>query len=613
MSRNGILVNGQLVNIPGVYPHVDVSAMTPPALGVTGVLLVIAPSDGGLPDTIYQFATYDDAASVVRGGRILSYLARMFQPSEDENVSGTSNVKFIRANPSMAQASISVPTANTHPVTIKAADAGAWTNGIRVTVAISSTASTYVLNRDSSPVYYYPITVTVEDVPDNQSYSYALEHGINLTAPTGSTMTIDSTNQLITLSTNSSLVESAHFVDVATLDDLVSWINNHSGWSATCIGPSYMPTWTLSDNTTSVPTVANLAIFFPAESGAMAYLLNSQCPVVSVAQPAVSDNLSALSTTYMTGGLGKGSDTMGTSEVTAAIAIAATTRADLVWIQSSDPDCQALLKIHCLAMSTDVARKYRIGITGVNFQATSPYDGAVAGASSNDNAIAIAAATAKTLAGPMVYCLNGTTTANPVTGVQEMLGGLGLAAQIAGMKSGTPVGTPLTNKQVTSTGTEFANLTDAQKTTILNSGITTVFYNVDEEQTLILQAITTYQSTNPMRRNLGGCYIVQELARQEILLLSKFIGYPLDIGTGNLIKMAMAKALDGFVLSGSNPNGFLTKGRRKDGTILPAWEGLSVTGDSTTGAWTIAVEPHPIGETDFIVIQNKLTPATIEL
>ena len=67
--RQGIIVDGQVVNIPGVYPHVDVSAMTPPALGVSGVLGVIAPSDGGLPGTVYAFNTYDDAAKVLRGGR----------------------------------------------------------------------------------------------------------------------------------------------------------------------------------------------------------------------------------------------------------------------------------------------------------------------------------------------------------------------------------------------------------------------------------------------------------------------------------------------------------------------------------------------------------------
>ena len=99
MPQQGILVDGTLTLIPGVYPHVDVSAMTPPALGVTGILGVIAPSDGGLPDTIYTFTNYDDAAKIIRGGGLLSYLQRMFQPSDDPNVNGSSYVKFIRANP----------------------------------------------------------------------------------------------------------------------------------------------------------------------------------------------------------------------------------------------------------------------------------------------------------------------------------------------------------------------------------------------------------------------------------------------------------------------------------------------------------------------------------
>jgi hypothetical protein len=495
---------------------------------------------------------------------------------------------------------------------VSARDAGAWTNGIRMSVTISATPSALVVNRDSSPVYYYSPTILVEDVPDNQAYSYTLLNGVNITAPTGSTVSFDSAAQEVTLSTNSTLVESIHYAKVPTLADLVLWIGNHTGWTAACVGAPYLPTWALSDNTSAPATVANLAIFYSADSGAMAYFLETQCPVVTAEQPAFTDTLPALAETYFTGGLGKGSDTITTTEVRSALALAATTRLDLVWMQTTDPGCQALLLAHCQEMSTDIARKFRIGVTGVNFDATSPYDGAVAGASGLDDAIAIAAATVQTLNGPMVFCLCGTSSANPVTGVQENLGGLGLAAQVAGMKSGTPVGMPLTNKQVTSSGLEFSNISDRQKTLCLNSGILTVFYDPDEGETRILQAISTFQTTNPMQRNFGGLYICHELARQEILLLRNYIGQPLDLPTGKLIKMAFAKILNGLVLSGANPNGFLTHGY-VNGQTTPAWEGLSVSGDSTTGAWIIKVMPHPIGETDFIVVQNKLTPAPIDL
>ena len=611
--QNGIIVNGILVNIPGVYPRVDTSAMTPAVLGVTGYLGVIAPSDGGLPNTIYKFANYDDAARVLRGGRILSYLARMFQPSTDPDVKGTSNVVFIRANPSIVASTIQVPTANTHPVTVNATDAGAWTNGIRVTVTVAGSPSSLVLATSPSTAYYSAKTVLVEDVPDNQSYSYTIQNGVTVTAPSGSTATFDSANQEVTLATNSTLVEAIPYTQVPTFADLVNWINNHTGWMAQVVGPSYLPTSAINDNTAGPATVASTAIFFPAESGALAYFLQTQCPVVTAIMPTFPDVLSALAQTYMTGGAGKGSDTIDTDQVTAALSLAATTRMDLVWMQTTETTCQELLLQHCAAMSTDVARKYRIGICGLNFDNTSPYDGAISGASSNDNAIALSAAITQTMAGPLTFCVNGSQYANPVTGVQEQLGGLGLAAQVAGMKSGTKVGMPLTNKTITSAGLEFPNWTDAQKTLMLNSGILTAFYDPDEGTTKILQAITTEQSTNPMLRNLGGLYIVHELARQEIRALATYVGYPLDLSTGNLIKVAIAKMLDGLKVSGSNPDGFLTEGQLPDGTKTPAWEGLQIQGDSTTGAWSIRVSPHPVGETDFITILNKLTPAPINL
>jgi hypothetical protein len=613
MAVTGVLIDGQRVNIPGVYPEVNVEGMNPPALGFTGIVGVIAPSDGGLPDTIYTFRTYDEAKAVLRGGRILSYLSRMFQPSADIN--GAREVRFIRGNASAVQATYDWTDEDGSYATFTSRDAGAWTNGIRLSCVLNAADTVLIVERGYSPTYYVPKTFTVKNVPDNKTYAYTFRNGINLVAPAGSVFTINSTNRTLNLTTNSALVEETTFDEVPTFADLVAWINRHTGWTATCIGPSYYPTETLNDNSDTPPDVANLAIFYPAETGLLVYILNTQNPTVSAVlnaeqppQPLVS-----CGEVPMASGAGKGSDGLTTNSLTAALTLAETTSMHLMWIQSSSPALQALLMAHCAAMSTDIARKYRIAVMGLNLTATSPYDDPVDGAASFDAAIALAIANVQALDGPGVYCLNGSTWANPVTGIQEQLGGLGLAAQVVGMKSGALPGIPITNKTLHSTGLEFPNITDAQKSLILDNCITTIFRNVEDMTTNILQAITTRQSVNPMIRTFHGMYITHEIARMEIAVLSKFIGAPLDLSTGQLIKSAMGKALDRVISSGSNPAGYLTEGRLFDGTRVPAWEGLSVSGDSTTGLWTIRVNPHPIGETDFILVVNNLTPAPIEL
>jgi hypothetical protein len=613
MAESGVLIDGQRVNIPGVYPEVNVEGMNPPSLGFTGIVGVVAPSDGGLPDTIYTFRNYNEAKAVLRGGRILSYLSRMFQPSSDIN--GAREVRFIRGNASAVRASYDWLVGGGGDYAIfTAMDSGAWTNGIRISSVLSSADSVLITDRESSPVYYVPKVFTVKNVPDKKTYAYTFKNGINLVAPAGSVFTVDSSERTINLSTNATVVDETTFDEVPTFEDLVAWINRHTGWVATCIGAAYYPTETLNDNASAAPDVANLAIFYPAETGLLVYLLNTQNPAISAVLGSEHPSpLVALSEAPLTGGVGKGTDKLTTPSLTAALTLAETTSMHLMWIQSSNPALQALLMAHCAAMSTDIARKYRIAVMGINFTATSPYDEPVAGASSFDAAIALAIANVQALDGPGVYCLNGSTWANPVTGIQEQLGGLGLAAQVVGMKSGALPGIPITNKTLHSTGLEFPNITDAQKSLILDNCITTIFRNVEDMTTNVLQAITTRQSVNPMVRTFHGMYICHEIARMEIAVLSKFIGSPLDLSTGQLIKGAMGKALDRVISSGSNPAGYLTEGRLFDGTRVPAWEGLTVSGDSTTGLWTIRVNPHPIGETDFILVVNNLTPAPIEL
>lgn len=612
MAETGILIDGQRVNIPGVYPVVNVEGMTPPALGFTGIIGVIAPSDGGLPNTIYRFQTYDQAKAVLRGGRILSYLARMFRPSADIN--GAREVRFIRANSLIQSGAVDYSVVEGATLmNISARDAGAWTNSIRVGCVVGSDDATLVVDRSSGNTAYKPKTFTVSNLVDRVSASYVFRNGVNVMAPSGSTFEVDATNRKITLSTNSTVIDVAAYSDVPTFADLVAWVNLHAGWTAVSIGPSYFPTESLNDCSGSPKEVSNLAVFMPAESGLLAWLLNTANPTVKATLSSVPQRLVALSPTYLSGGAGRGSDTLDSEALTSALTIAETTRMDLMWVQSADFSCQQLLLAHCAAMSTNIARKYRIAVMGINFTTTSPVDGPTAGATSLDNAIEIARNYVVALDGPGVYCMNGTTWANPATGVQEQLGGLGLAAQVVGMKSGGQPGTPLTNKTLLSTGLEFPNITDAQKSAVLDLGILMPFYDAEDSTTNILQAITTRQSTNPMLRTFHGLYITHEIARLEIRVLSRFIGAPLDLGTGELIKAGMAKGLDSAIISGTNPNGYLTEGRKADGTRVPAWENLTVSGDSTTGGWTIRVNPHPIGETDFIQVINNLTPAPIEL
>jgi hypothetical protein len=106
MGSVGVLIDGDLATIPGVYPLVDASAMTPIKPGFSGLILVVGASDGGDPSRVYSFRNPDEAKATLKGGRTLRYISRMFNASPE--LPGASMVKFIRANQAATQGSIAL-------------------------------------------------------------------------------------------------------------------------------------------------------------------------------------------------------------------------------------------------------------------------------------------------------------------------------------------------------------------------------------------------------------------------------------------------------------------------------------------------------------------------
>ena len=102
----GIIINGTLVLKPSILPFNDTSAMVPNSTGPTPPPLMLGVSDSGNPTKIYTFKNYNDAVAALKGGSILSYVARAFNPSPDkDNSPGPSTIKFIRVSSAARQAS----------------------------------------------------------------------------------------------------------------------------------------------------------------------------------------------------------------------------------------------------------------------------------------------------------------------------------------------------------------------------------------------------------------------------------------------------------------------------------------------------------------------------
>jgi hypothetical protein len=105
----GVTVNGRLILKPSIIPTINTSAMVPPGTLPPGTPLMIGVSDGGDPTRVYSFSSYQEAERVLKGGKILNYIARAFNPSPDKvNCTGPNTIKFLRASSAACQGSAAI-------------------------------------------------------------------------------------------------------------------------------------------------------------------------------------------------------------------------------------------------------------------------------------------------------------------------------------------------------------------------------------------------------------------------------------------------------------------------------------------------------------------------
>jgi hypothetical protein len=537
-------------------------------------------------------------------------------------------------------------------------DYGAWVNGVKVkTIRLAADSVLKV----PGGAAYVPVKATVSYQTDGSIYNYQIKNGIRIVATVpyklsyGQSATPDLFQFMLLDSGGSTVLQTTNvnFADVPTLADLARWLNRITGVVATVIGPAYFPSCILDSYLGSaiIPSTTS-DTFFKAEEASMAYQLWSTDPLIMpsptsvvptpdnsgaiqlptpVIQNWTSDLYSAMFDahvpgalpgsaegdgieSYLANGAGTQYDVMSTDTVglTRALNLAAATECAYIWAQSVDTDVQNLLFMHAQEMSDITKEKYRIFITGMNFTSTSPVDGAETAAATVDAAVTAAVARGPLLNGPCVFCFDGPKFPNPTNGNSEQLGGLGLAAQMLGMAAGMAPAQPLTNKIINCQGLEFPILSDSQVNDLLLAGVTFPFFAESDGNTKVMQALTTFQTDDPSFRLLQGLRIQHTVCRLELSVLAEFKGQPLDLEVGERIKSKIAIALDKSILSGGNPNGFLTEGKQ-NGVTLPAWDGLTVTGDTSTGLWIIDVNLHPVGETDYILVRNKFLPTVIQL
>lgn len=576
----GITVAGGRIVRPGVVTSIDASAMVPNRPGSPSVAGVLGATDGGIPNIVYSFSSYAEALGVLRGGTALSYLRRIFSPSPD--IPGASLVRFVR---------IGAPTRSTATasgVVFTSTDYGRHTQGISLQIAVGVTT---------------PWAVTVRKRLDGYAKTYNVGNAIEvMSTATTPKIVFDHTTKQAFLYESAAIVATLEYPsDNVTLANLIAFVNARALWTARLkVGgdPSMPVRYMDNPILASAPAITGSYTAIPASQGMLIWSLATQDPMLSGVESAVGTyaTLSVVAETYLASGTGGATDTMVSGDWTTGLTAIAPADIQNLFLCTTDSAAQALAYQHVLDSRTVVRKRYRIFYTG--------------GAAGQTSAQAIAAVPG--FDGPAVYCWNGTSVANPITGLAEQLGGLGVAAQVCGMACGTYASEPITNKPLVAASIEFPSPTDTEIDQCLVAGVTPVCLDPVTGRPTVVQALTTWQGgANVAYRKLQGLRIQDAIHRGFQAALSRYIGYPLDLTTGQMIKADVAKFLDNSVRTAQNPGGFLTPGFA-NGREIPAWEHLTVSGDGME-LWDIAVECHPVGETAYIRVAVKLTPAPIAL
>ena len=579
----GITVNGVYIVRPGAFSVIDSSAMVPLRSGGAEIVGVIGQSDGGIPGIVYEFSSYPEALGVLRRGEALSYVKRIFNPSPDR--AGAYKLRFVRlGDPTQASADFG-------GCTFESLDYGRHCNGISVKIVAGTVSGTW--------------SVQVKKPADRYSRTYTVGLGLNVkSSATTPKLIFDHAKKLASLYESAAVVATfAYPTESVTLRNLASWINGRTGWTATISGNPAMPVCFMNDPILAeAPAIVALGVELPAEQGALKWVIGAKDPHVQITDVDPGDDgatygaLGAEAEASLTAGSGTGDDVIEAADFDAPLLLLEAVKVDHLFLCSPDEGVQAKGLDHCVALTEINRKRWRIFYTG----------GPV------DETAAEAAARAQALDGPVVYGWNGTADSNPETGLPEQLGGLAYAAQMCGLAAGCSPSTPLTNKAVKSTSLEVPAPSDTVIDDLLEAGVTPCAYDPVTGRSVIVQCLTTWQGgANVMYRKHQGLRIQYAIHRGVQLVLSEFVGEPMDLLTGNRIKARMAAWLDSSVRNAKNTEGFLTQGF-KDGAPTPAWENLTVTGDGID-LWTIAVECHPVTESAFVVVMVKLTPASIEV
>ena len=512
--------------VPGVYGR-SFNISSPSGVSA-GNLCILGKSSGGEPYKMLEFSGIAEAKEALVGGELLDAVAHAFSAS---NTYIPQKVYAMRVNDG-TQSSLTLKTGATDLLKVYSWDWGVHTNQLKMLVSAGTAA-----NSKKISLAYKDQTEVVDDIVNKAlSVEYYGEGqnpkvtvGVNSISFIAETIPEDESDPEPTDSLTVS------FDDFATLDTLVTRINDSDIWQAVVVGNNNsLPSADL-DTVSSVdvgeegtPLFANYKAFLEALD-TMQLIGNVQILDASTRQTPYNMD----SYEYFTGG------SVGTYSVTqwqSALTALELEDVQIIATPSTDTSVHALISAHCTSMSDVIHRKERTAILG----------GSVG--MSDESAIAAALGLNSRL---ISFCCDNPIKVNLISGNTETLSGAMLGVMLAAMESAMSPNTPLTFKALNVLG--FAKIrTITNITNLIKAGLMVCNANPENlSEYICIRALTTFQGNdliNNERSMVREDLFMNRDLRAQFQSVIGSAGISVNAAINTLKNRAAEWALNGYIV-----------------------------------------------------------------
>jgi len=552
---------GQSTYIPSVNITVNTSALTPVGTGpiVVGLMGI---AQGGVPNTPTTLYTSQQAMALLRGGDLLEATLRAFQPSDVQP--GASKIVVVRVNPAVQATGTLLDGSSGNTIALTSANYGALDNGISVNIAagsVSGTKATVNFNGTGSN----PGTQALSYVSDN-----ILKNSFTLLY-TGSSVSATATINETTLTTTTTIGGAENlnisFASFPTVAQLVTYINTAYPTLYTAVVTTTNPndpTLNGLDHITT-QTIKTTAYQVTANVNAIISAINLSGIVTAVRAPSTTGLLPANQTILLSGGSeGTTTNTQWQSAVTAM----STQAVNLEVVLSGTSTVWGYLASSVASVSANglYARRGIVGTSSGQSESTISANVTSAAALNNDR---------------IAFVTQGINDIDPLTGSTTLFPGYIVAAQLAGLMAGSPVGTSITNVELKGQSCEW-NPSTADLQTMIAGGILPLQFTPIFNYIRVVRGISTWlKDNNFFRVEFATGLAIDQTVQMLMVGLQPLIGQGVTTLTLNRIAsltasiLADALTLGYIVGTPSNPLGYTS---------------ITVTGsgDTATVAFTAA-------------------------